>query len=92
VDFRQRHTSGVDGAAHRSTQNLATELSDVAAVLKDDSRIAFEAAIEDAWTDPNAAALISLTADHVEESLCAVTTIVFPFGTLVTQKQWMNNT
>jgi hypothetical protein len=30
----------------------------VAAVLKGDSRIAFEAAIEDAWTDPNAAALI----------------------------------
>jgi hypothetical protein len=62
----------------------------VAAVLKGDSRIAFEAAIEDAWTDPNAAALIPLTADHVKESLCAVTTIVFPFHALETQKQWMN--
>jgi hypothetical protein len=62
----------------------------VAAVLKGDSRIAFEAAIEDARTDPNAAALIPLTADHVEESLFAVTTIVFPFRALETQKQWMN--
>jgi hypothetical protein len=62
----------------------------VAAVLKGHSRIAFEATIEDAWTDPNAAALIPLMADHVEESLCAVTTIVFPFCALETQKQWMN--
>jgi hypothetical protein len=62
----------------------------VAAVLKGNSRIAFEAAIEDARTDPNAAALIPLMADHVEESLWAVTTIVFPFCALETQKQWMN--
>jgi hypothetical protein len=62
----------------------------VAAVLKGDSRIAFDAAIEDARTDPNAAALVPLTTDHVEESLRAVTTIVFPFRALETQKQWMN--
>jgi hypothetical protein len=62
----------------------------VAAVLKGDSQIAFEAAIEDAWMDPNAAALIPLMADHVAESLYAVTTIVFPFCTLETQKQLMN--
>jgi hypothetical protein len=31
-----------------------------------------------------------LTADHVKESLRAVTTIVFPFCALETQKQWMN--
>jgi hypothetical protein len=62
----------------------------VAAVLKGDSRIPFEAAIEDAWTNPNAAALIPLTTDHVEESLRAVTTIVSPFCALETQKQWMN--
>jgi hypothetical protein len=62
----------------------------VAAVLKGNSFIAFEAAIEDAWTDPNAAALIPLMAHHVKESLCAVTTIVFPFRALETQKQWMN--
>jgi hypothetical protein len=52
----------------------------VAAVLKGNSRIAFEAAIEDAWTDPNAAAFIPLPADHVKESLRAVTTTVFPFA------------
>jgi hypothetical protein len=74
--------SSVNGAHDRATT--------VAAVLKGNSRIAFEAAIEDAWTDPNAAALIPLTADHVEESLCAVTTIVFPFRALERQKQWMN--
>jgi hypothetical protein len=62
----------------------------VAAVLKGDSRIAFEAAIEDARTDPNAAAPIPLMADHVKESLCAVTTTVFPFCALETQKQWMH--
>jgi hypothetical protein len=73
--------SSVNGAHDRAAT--------VAAVLKGDSRIAFEAAIEDARTDPNAAALIPLTTDHVEESLCAVTTIVFPFRALETQKQWM---
>jgi hypothetical protein len=52
----------------------------VAAVLKIGSRIAFEAAIKDAWTDLNAAALIPLMANHVEESLCAVTTTTFPFA------------
>jgi hypothetical protein len=41
-------------------------------------------------TDPNAAAIIPLTADHVKESLCAVTTSVLPFRALETQKQWMN--
>jgi hypothetical protein len=45
---------------------------------------------ESGWTDPNAAALIPLTADHVKESLCAVTIIIFPFCALETQKQWMN--
>jgi hypothetical protein len=75
----------VDGVAHRSTQiwqqNSVNGAHDraatVAAVLKGDSRIAFEAAIEDAQTDPNAAALIPLTAGHVKESLCAVTNILF---------------
>jgi hypothetical protein len=62
----------------------------VTAVLKGDSRIAFDAAIEDAQTDPNAAAPFPLTADHVEESLCAVATIFFPFHLLDIQKQWMN--
>jgi hypothetical protein len=62
----------------------------VAAVLKGDSRIAFETAMEDARVDPNAAVPIPLTVDHVEVSLRAVTTIVFPFRALETQKQWMN--
>jgi hypothetical protein len=54
----------------------------VAAVLKGNSQIDFEAAIEDARTDPNTAALIPLTAEHVEESLWAVTTIVFNCDTI----------
>jgi hypothetical protein len=73
-----------------SVNGVHDHAATVAAVLKGDSRIAFKAAIEDARTDPNAAALIPLTADHVEESLCAVTTIVFPFCALETQKHWMN--
>jgi hypothetical protein len=39
---------------------------------------------------PERSGTIPLTADHVEVSLCAVTTIVFPFRALETQKQWMN--
>jgi hypothetical protein len=74
--------NSVNGAHDRATP--------VAAVLKGHCRIAFEAAIEDAWMDPNAAELIPFMADHVKESLHAVTTIVFPFHALETQKQWMN--
>jgi hypothetical protein len=73
-----------------SVNGAHDRVATVAAVLKGDSQIAFEPTIEDAWTDPNAAGLISLTADHVQESLCAVTTFVSPFRTLETQKQWMN--
>jgi hypothetical protein len=73
-----------------SVSGAHDSVATVAAVLKGDSQISFEAAIEDARTGPNAAALIPLTADHVEDSLCTVTTIVFPFCMLETQKQWMN--
>jgi hypothetical protein len=74
--------NAVNGAHNRATT--------VVAVLKGDSRIAFEAAMEGAQVDLNAAVPIPLTVNHVKVSLRAVTTIVFPFRALETQKQWMN--
>jgi hypothetical protein len=83
--------SGLQEIWQQNTVNSAHDRAAmVANVLKGDSQIAFEAAMEDAWVDPKAAVPIPLTADHVEESLCAVTTIVFPFCALEAQKQWMN--
>jgi hypothetical protein len=67
----------------------------VAAILKGDSLIAFDSAMEDARTNPEPnegeePALIPMTVEHVETSLRAVTDIVFPFRALVTQKRWMS--
>jgi hypothetical protein len=67
----------------------------VAAILKGDSLIAFESAMEDARTNPEPVegeepALIPMNLEHVESSLRAVTDIVFPFRALVTQKRWMS--
>ena len=62
----------------------------IAAVLKGDSRIAFDTALEDARVDDDDDAPIPMTLDHIEESLRAVTDIVFPFRALENQKQWMN--
>jgi hypothetical protein len=75
--------SGLREIWQQNTVNGAhNRAATVVAVLKGDSRIAFEAAMEDARVDPNAAAPIPLTVDHVEDSLRAVTTIVFPFCAL----------
>jgi hypothetical protein len=69
---------------------MGNQAATVAAVLNGNSRIAFEAAMEDTRVDPNAAVPSPLTVNHVEDSLRAVTTIDFPFCALETQKQWMN--
>jgi hypothetical protein len=83
--------SGLQEIWQQNTVNGAHDrAATVAAVLKGDSQIAFEAAMGDARVDPNAAVPIPLTVNHVKVSLCAVTTIVFPFRALETQKQWMN--
>jgi hypothetical protein len=62
----------------------------IAAILKGDSRIAFDTALEDAREDEDGGPPDPMTLDHIEESLRAVTEIVFPFRALENQKQWMN--
>ena len=62
----------------------------VAAIVKGDSLTAFQTAMEDNRIDPADPLLqVAMTEDHVEESLCAVTEVVFPFRALENQKQWM---
>ena len=62
----------------------------VRAILKGDSRTAFDAALEDARVDPNNnAEQLNLTNEHIETALKAVTTIVFPHRALEVQKLWM---
>ena len=75
-------------------QNSVTGPSDrvatVRAILKGDSRTAFDAALDDARVNPdNNAAQVALSNDHIEVALKAVTTIVFPFRALEVQKLWM---
>jgi hypothetical protein len=79
-------------------QNSVTGPTDraatVAAILKGDSLTAFETAMEDARIDPDPdiQAQVAMTNDHVENSLRAVTTKVFPFRALEIQRQWMIRT
>ena len=66
----------------------------IAAILKGYSLTEFEAAMEDARIDldpedkANSEPLV-MTQVHIKISLHAVTTVVFPFPALETQKQWM---
>jgi hypothetical protein len=62
----------------------------IAAILKGDSRIAFDTALEDARIDEDEDVPVPMTLEHIETSLRAVTDIVFPFRALENQKQWMN--
>ena len=80
-------------------QNSVKEPTDraatVAAILKGDSRTAFDAAMEEIRVNPNhedteGHEVLDMTLEHVELALRAVTEIVFPFRALETQKQWMN--
>ena len=67
----------------------------VAAILKGDSRTAFDSALEEVRVDPDQdddeeEEPLEMTLEHIEVSLRAVTEIVFPYRALETQKQWMN--
>jgi hypothetical protein len=79
-------------------QNTITGPTDraatVAVILKGDSLTAFETAMEDARVDPdpNQQEPVAMTNEHVEKSLRAVTTKVFPFRALEIQRQWMIRT
>ena len=91
----------MDGCVGRVARNLDTKycgrprVATIASILKGDSLTAFEAALEDARVDDEPEDKddpepLVMTQEHVEISLCAVTTVVFPFRALETQKQWMN--
>jgi hypothetical protein len=78
------------------TQNSVNEPTDraatISAILKGDSRTAFDTAMEDARINPveeEENPVLDMTLEHIEESLRAVTDIVFPFRALEVQKQWM---
>jgi hypothetical protein len=76
-------------------QNSITVLTDmsntVVALLKGDSLTAYEAAMEDNRTDPEDETLmVPMTIEHIDNSLLAVTSTVFPYCALKTQKQWMS--
>ena len=62
----------------------------VAAILKGESKTAFDAALEDARLNPDdEGEHLALSTEHIEEALKAVTTIVFPHRALEIQKLWM---
>ena len=64
----------------------------VRAILKGDSRTAFNAALEDACVDPNNnAAQLNLANEHIKTAIKAVTTIVFHHRALEVQKLWMQH-
>ena len=62
----------------------------VAAILKGESKTAFNAALEDARVDPddNGEQLL-LHNDHIKTALKAVRTIFFPYCVLEIQKLWI---
>ena len=62
----------------------------VVAILKGDSRTAFESSLEEVRVNPDDDDVpLVMTIEHIEVSLSAVTDIVFPFRALEVQKQWM---
>jgi hypothetical protein len=72
-------------------QNFITDMSNtVVALLKGGSLTAYEVAIEDNRTNPGDKTLmVPMTIKHINDSLHAVTNIVFPYHALKTQKQRM---
>ena len=78
-----------------SVNPLTDRVAPIVAILKGASLTTFEAAMEDSQVDvdpedDDKPQPFVMTQKHVEISLCAVTTVVFPIRALETQKQWMN--
>jgi hypothetical protein len=69
-----------------------TDMSNTAvAILKGDSLTSYEAAMEDNRTNPDDKSLmVPMTEQHIDDALLAVTSQIFPFCALETQKQWMS--
>jgi hypothetical protein len=85
----------ISGLQEIWAQNLITVPTDmsntVIALLKGDSLTAYKTAMEDNRTNPEDKTLmVPMTIEHIDDSLLAVTNIVFPYCTLKTQNQWMS--
>jgi hypothetical protein len=76
----------------KNSITVLTDMSNTVVVLfKGDSLTAYEAAMEDNRTDPEGKTLmVPMTIEHIDNSLLAVTNIVFLYCTLKTQKQCMS--
>ena len=80
----------------RNSVNSPTDrAATIAAIIRGDSLTAFETALEDARIDPEPddeddPTPLVMTQERIENSLRAVTSVVFPFRALETQKIWMN--
>ena len=72
------------------TQNSMTggtdRASTVRAVVKGESGVSFETALQDARSDEEGVVINNITTDHVTAALNAVTVTVFPHRALETQK------
>jgi hypothetical protein len=64
----------------------------VVAALRGRSNTQFQSALQDLRVNPDAAnnELVPLTLEHVQGALEKLSTIVFPFRALETQRSWMN--
>jgi len=75
------------------TQNSMTGATDrtstVRALVRGESGVSFETALQDARTDEQGV-VQTITVEHVQTALKAVTASVFPHRALEVQKLWMN--
>jgi hypothetical protein len=75
------------------TQNSMTvgtdRASTVRALVRGESAVAFETALQDARVTAEGET-VAISSDHVQEALKAVTDTVFPHCALETQRLWMN--
>jgi hypothetical protein len=75
------------------TQNSTTDGFDRAAtlraVLKGESLVAFEAALDDSRTDTETQEQADIDEEHVEEAISQVTKTIFPHRALELQQLWM---
>jgi hypothetical protein len=76
-------------------QNLITvpmDMSNTAvALLKGDSLTSYEAAMKDNPTDlEDESLMVPMKEQHINNALLAVTSQIFPYWALETQKQWMS--
>jgi hypothetical protein len=71
---------------------VPTDMSNTAmAILKGNSLTLYETGMEDNRTDPDDKSLmVPMMEQHINDALLAVTSQIFPYRALKTQKQWMS--